>query len=131
MAWFLGLVVSRTDCRIHNVSNSTMKLIPKSYLDGAAAASPGMVREELVREIPPNGFIDVVSRKYDLNRINFNVHMRIHFVATNGGRVRLKDPKDDVRPRGVEAANLEPVFFHRQLRTYGEMYLTCVEGEEV
>ncbi|XP_039167908.1 uncharacterized protein LOC104444471 [Eucalyptus grandis] len=127
-------LVSRTDCRIHNESESIVRLIPKSYIDGAAASS-AMVREELVREIQPKKFIDVDSRKYDLNGKNHNMQIKIHFVAADGpskdGEVHPKQHDDASYPKGVEVATKELVFLHYELKDKREIRLTCGKGGKV
>ncbi|KAF8028506.1 hypothetical protein BT93_E1203 [Corymbia citriodora subsp. variegata] len=123
-----------SDCRIRNKSDSPILLIPKSYVDNGAALC-GMVRKKLVRVIRPNSFIDVDSRKYDLNRRNCNIQIKIHFVAaeipTDGGKVHLKQLHDAAYPNGVKVATVEVVLFHYEIKAKGEMFLTCGEGGKV
>lgn len=127
-------LVSRTDCRIHNESESIIRLIPKSYIDGAAASS-AMVREELMREIQPKKFIDVDSRKYDLNGKNHNMQIKIHFVAADvpskDGEVNPKQHDHAAYPKGVEVATKELVFLHYELKDKREIRLTCGKGGKV
>ncbi|KAF7849615.1 hypothetical protein BT93_L0470 [Corymbia citriodora subsp. variegata] len=104
-------------------------MIPKSYPDGAAS-SHGMVREKLVLVIPPQSSVDVDSRRYNLNRTNCYVQMKIHFVRdeipTEDGNVQLKH--DAAYPDGIKVATGEPVFLHYELKAKGQMCLAC--GEE-
>lgn len=127
-------LVSRTVYRIHNESESIVRLIPKSYIDGAAASS-AMVRKELVREIQPKKFIDVDSRKYDLNGKNPNMQIMIHFVAadvpTKDGEVHLKQHDNAAYPKGAEVATNELVFLLHELKNKREIRLTCGKGGKV
>lgn len=120
-------------------------MIPKAYNDGVDPPR-GLVRGDLVREIPPEGSIDVNSEAYNLGKDVHGQQIKIHFgpakvpkdfLTEKNGRPNVdrknKEPIDNgpVRLQGHNDAAVEEVLFHYELKKRKNIYLDYEEGGKV